>query len=354
MASNRKGVGSGSSIVIRPVVATRFLDIDVLEVLGLGDLTKAMLLKAGFGDLWKIKEYTHAGLSCEFIRTLRVKEDKNGRFISITFQAMGQEWTMPIQQVREAVGMTDTPYHEYGLRNKHVQDWWCSITEGRPKVDFRHESGEKLSHPPLRFIHKVIAMAICNSHRIHWIPLSQMYLLYAFSHSRPNLRPDWASDLVDACIRCQAHPSRTIACGGMITRICRAAGVDVDSLILPTSVDPPIDRDHITYDMAYMTDHDILWKMGGGYWQYSFGTTARFETTFPIAGPVVYDKYHPLFFEPDDPEFAFEVEDDAEDAASDGPWIMFPDQPRDEPVQDPTTGRWEYVPTRSSPPHSPQ
>jgi hypothetical protein len=33
---------------------------------------------------------------------------------------------------------------------------------------------------------------------------------------------------------------------------------------------------------------------------------------------------------------------------------MFPDQPRDEPVQDPTTGRWEYVPTLSSPPHSPQ
>ena len=143
MASNRKGDGSGSSIVIRPVVATRFLDIDVLEVLGLGDLTRAMLLKAGFGDLWRIKEYTHANLSCEFIRTLRVEEDKNGRFISITFQAMGQERTMPIEQVREAMGMTDTPYYEYGLENKHVLDWWCSITEGRPKDRLPDTSPEK-------------------------------------------------------------------------------------------------------------------------------------------------------------------------------------------------------------------
>ncbi|KAL8159273.1 hypothetical protein V2J09_000810 [Rumex salicifolius] len=281
------------------IEVTKFVDLPILDKLGLGRVTREMFDKAGLGGFLDKFAATHPNLTRAFLTTMKPVYSEGTYVRSLRFTYHKRTYTATLEQMRDAFGVTKQDNWDDSVTNDVVTDWWEDMTG--IVFDHKNETDTKVNFPPLRIIHKIIAMCFAGKGETNKVSKVQLFLMYPFA-LECNYYPCWVSEFVKSCVECRTLKGGDISQGGMITLVALAAGVPQTVLDRDP---PPVGT--IAYDEDWWYVHGWLkWREPvKRRWLYRYGPKFKFGVWYPRSEEVRLLHSGDMWIEPDVfPKFA--------------------------------------------------
>ena len=217
----------------RPIVPTRYLDFDLVNVLGIREDIDYLAESLHWSQFIHIQEVAYIGLVYEFLSTLEVQllKGPNMREGLCTFRLDNRDRQLVLQEIAQIFYFRHVDHRDPCTEGQavfcDVHSLWDAIADGQysPKTS----KATAITSPPLRLLHRFMTHTIFGRGEGGENQANKKEMIFLYAALHPGCRLNSAAFMMSHIHLVAARGAGSIAIGGLITSIARYFGINLEN-----------------------------------------------------------------------------------------------------------------------------